>query len=184
MNPSKIVSPALTVVLALTGVSAFAQSPSDSHDAKNHAPVAQLCANTTPAEVRALFDRWNGSLKTLDPAKVTANYSDDAVLLPTVSNKPRTNHAEIQDYFVHFLEKKPQGKIDKSHVKIACNKATDVGVYTFTLSDKAGHQQQVKARYSFVYEYKNGQWLISHHHSSAMPEPVTSESHKSTKTHH
>jgi hypothetical protein len=30
----------------------------------------------------------------------------------------------------------------------------------------------VKARYTYVYESVNGQWLIAHHHSSAMPEVV------------
>ena len=141
------------------------------------AVTAQVCKITTQDEIRALFTRWNDSLKTLDPAKVTNNYADDAVLLPTVSNKPRTNHAEINDYFVHFLQKKPQGVINKSHVNLGCNRATDVGVYTFTLHGKDGKPQQVVARYSYVYVYKNGQWLIEHHHSSAMPEAITQKSH-------
>ena len=124
------------------------------------------CATTDEATVASLFDRWNNSLKTLDSEKVVANYSDDAVLLPTVSNIPRTNHAEIKDYFNAFLKKEPSGVIDKRFIKIGCNIAQDVGTYTFTF--KGG--QKVSARYTFVYEYKNGNWLIAHHHSSAMPE--------------
>ena len=130
------------------------------------------CTKTSAQEIAALFDRWNASLATLDPDKVTALYAPDAVLLPTVSNKPRTNHEEIRDYFVHFLAKKPQGKIDFRIIKIGCNIASDTGLYTFTLHDKKGKAKKVSARYSFVYEYLNGQWLIEHHHSSAMPEPV------------
>ena len=79
------------------------------------------------------------------------------MLLPTVSNKPRTNHEEIRDYFVHFLEKKPQGKIDFRIIKIGCNIASDTGLYTFTLHDTKGKAKKVSARYSFVYEYPNGQ---------------------------
>ena len=124
------------------------------------------CAKISEKEVAALFDRWNASLKTGNPDAVVANYADDAVLLPTVSNKPRTNHAEIREYFVHFLEKEPQGTIDKRIIKIGCNVAQDVGTYTFKL--KGG--KTVPARYSFVYEKENGKWLIEHHHSSAMPE--------------
>ena len=130
------------------------------------------CTKTSEQEIAALFDRWNASLATLDPDKVVANYAPDAVLLPTVSNKPRTNHEEIRDYFVHFLEKKPQGHIDFRIIKIGCNSALDTGLYTFTLYDTKGKAQKVAARYSYVYEYLNGQWLIEHHHSSALPESV------------
>lgn len=143
--------------------------------------VDAQCANTDEASVASLFDRWNNSLKTLDSDKVVANYADDAVLLPTVSNKPRTNHEEIKDYFNAFLKKEPSGVIDKRIIKIGCNVAQDVGVYTFTF--KGG--QKVQARYTYVYEYENGNWLIAHHHSSAMPEKATAKkiSHRTHKTH-
>ena len=101
-----------------------------------------------------------------------ALYAPDAVLLPTVSNTPRTTHEAIRDDFVHFLAKKPQGKIDFRIIKIGCNSASDTGLYTFTLHDPKGKATKVSARYSYVYEYRNGQWLIEHHHSSALPEPV------------
>ena len=131
-----------------------------------YAQSAPTCATVSEAEVAALFTRWNASLKTLDADKVTANYSSNAVLLPTVSNTPRTNHAEVRDYFVKFLQAEPQGVIEKRTIKIGCNTAYDVGIYTFTM--KGG--QKVQARYSYVYGFENGKWLIDHHHSSAMPE--------------
>ena len=118
------------------------------------------------ATIAALFDRWNTSLKTLDSHKVTANYASDAVLLATISNKPRTNHAEIDDYFVQFLKIEPSGVIDTRTIKVGCNIAQDVGTYTFSL--KGG--KKVSARYTYVYQFKDGKWLIAHHHSSAMPE--------------
>ena len=127
----------------------------------------ETCQVTDEKTIAGLFDRWNASLKTLEPAKVTANYATDAVLLPTVSNTPRTNHAEINDYFVKFLKIQPQGTIDKRFIKIGCNVAQDVGTYTFGFKDGS----KVSARYSYVYGFRDGQWLITHHHSSAMPEP-------------
>lgn len=126
----------------------------------------ETCRNTSEKEIASLFDRWNDSLKTLEPAKVAANYAPDAVLLATVANEPRSTPAEIKEYFVKFLQLQPQGKIDKRFVKIDCNVAQDVGTYTFTMKDG----QKVQARYTYVYEFENGQWLIKHHHSSAMPE--------------
>ncbi|MFG6446927.1 SgcJ/EcaC family oxidoreductase [Roseateles sp. BYS180W] len=131
------------------------------------------CAKTDAKEISALFDRWNASLATGNPDQVVANYAKDGVLSPTVSNKVRTNHAEIRDYFVHFLDKGPQGKIDTRIVKIGCNLAQDVGTYTFTFKDGS----KVSGRYTYVYEFVNGQWLISHHHSSAMPEKAAAHSH-------
>ncbi len=130
------------------------------------------CVKATETEIAALFDEWNAALATLNPENVSSLYAHDAVLLATVSNKPRTNHAEIEDYFAHFLQKKPQGKIDSRMISIGCNTASDTGLYTFTLHDKHGKKTKVEARYSFVYEYDDDQWLIEHHHSSMMPEKV------------
>ncbi|WAC71615.1 SgcJ/EcaC family oxidoreductase [Roseateles sp. SL47] len=134
--------------------------------AQDRAAGTATCAAASQAQVAALFDRWNASLATLDPDRVTANYTTDAVLLPTVTNEPRTTPAEIRDYFVKFLKNAPQGTIDKRTIKIGCNEARDVGTYTFRFRDGS----KVQARYTFDYEWVNGQWLIAHHHSSAMPE--------------
>lgn len=131
-----------------------------------HAVSTNACQPVDAKTIEGLFDRWNDSLKTLDPKKVTANYAPTGVLLPTVANQPHATPAEIEGYFVKFLKNEPQGKIDKRFVKIGCDMAQDVGTYTFTM--KGG--QKVSARYTYVYEYIDGQWLIVHHHSSAMPE--------------
>ncbi len=75
--------------------------------------------------------------------------------------------AEEEDYFEHFLHDQPSGKINQRFIKTGCNTAVDAGLYTFT-SPKTG--AVVKARYSYTYDYIDGQWLITSHHSSAMPE--------------
>merc|ERR1712241_1545363 len=49
------------------------------------------------------------------------------------------------------------------------NWCQDVGIYEFTLGATG---DKVKARYSFVYVFEDGQWKISHHHSSQMPEEI------------
>ena len=70
----------------------------------------------TDDEVRGLFHLWNDALATLDPKAVASRYAKKGVLLPTVSDTPRTNFSEIEDYFVNFLKLKPQGKILESYV--------------------------------------------------------------------
>jgi len=148
---------ALSIVTLALGLSTAASAQTQ---------TGATCAPANEKQIAALFDRWNDSLRTLDADKVVANYAADGVLLPTVSNEPRTNPAEIRDYFVKFLKSEPQGKIDRRIIKIGCNLAQDVGTYTFKFKDG----QTVNARYTYVYEWQNGQWLIAHHHSSAMPE--------------
>lgn len=122
-------------------------------------------------EIAQLFDRWNASLQTGDPAKVVVNYAEDAILLPTVSNRVRHNHEEIKEYFEQFLKLKPQGVINERNIRNYGDVAIDSGVYTFTLV-KEGQPTQVRARYTFVYHKKGDQWVISEHHSSAMPERI------------
>jgi uncharacterized protein (TIGR02246 family) len=127
----------------------------------------ETCRVTSEQEIAALFDRWNQSLQTGDPHKVVANYAERSILLPTVSNKPRLTAAEKEDYFHHFLENKPSGKIDLRSIDIDCNTALDAGLYTFTFA-KTG--AVVSGRYSYTYRWDGSKWLISSHHSSAMPE--------------
>lgn len=137
----------------------------------------QQCAPVSKEQVAALFDRWNASIQTKNPDEVVENYTADAVLLPTMSNKTRTTPAEIRDYFVHFLEKSPKGVINARTIRLGCNEAFDVGTYTFTVTGPDGKTSQVPARYSFVYEFKDGKWRIAHHHSSAMPEKEPAAKH-------
>ena len=127
----------------------------------------EVCRAVTEPEIRALFDRWNGSLKTGDPHKVVANYAERSILLPTLSNTPRLTTAEKEDYFEHFLAKKPVGRIDSGTIEVGCNTAVDAGLYTFTFGTS---DPPVKARYTYTYKWDGTQWLITSHHSSAMPE--------------
>ena len=127
----------------------------------------EFCKVTSEQEIASLFDRWNASLQTGDPHKVVANYAIKSTLLPTVSNQPRLTPEEKEDYFHHFLENKPSGKIDLSIIELGCNTAVDAGLYTFTFA-KTG--AVVSGRYSFTYRWDGSEWLITSHHSSAMPE--------------
>lgn len=129
------------------------------------------CAEVSPAQVEAQFARFNDAFATRDTAKVAALFTSDAVLLATVSNKPRTTPAEINDYFVYFLKGSPVGTVDTSTVKIGCNSAARLGTWTVMMTDaKTGAKSAVKARYSFIYRLEDGEWKIDHLHSSMMPE--------------
>jgi hypothetical protein len=140
--------------------------------------------------------QWNDALGTLDPRAVAARYTKDAVLLPTVSGMwywashihfpstaffsyffvcvdislkdiPRDTPQKIEDYFVAFCKLRPQGTILESFVQIGPKWCKDSGIYEFEMGATG---ETVKARYTFIYKYEDGQWKIAHHHSSAMPE--------------
>ena len=117
-------------------------------------------------EITALFEEWNSALQTGDPKQVASLYETNAILLPTVSNKVRHNHEEIEDYFVHFLAKGPQGKIDESNVRTFGGVSINSGVYTFSFKDGVS----VQARFTYVYRWNGQRWMIVEHHSSTMPE--------------
>jgi uncharacterized protein (TIGR02246 family) len=155
--------PVLSVAMAAV-LAGCTSVPSGSGLAPAH---SEDCKIVNEQEIAALFDRWNHSLQTGDPHKVVANYAERSVLLPTVSNTPRLTAATKEDYFHSFLKNQPTGVIDSRTIEIGCNTAVDTGLYTFTYGTTGA---RVKARYTYTYKWDGKQWLITSHHSSAMPE--------------
>ena len=164
----KISAVALIAILATPLVHAVDTAPVKPH---SYTEIAPQPTDVKDREIAALFERWNRTLQTGDSAKVTALYAKNAILQPTVSNKVRTTPAEIKDYFDHFLVLKPVGVVNFREIRrLNENKALDTCVYTFTLTEADGSKRQVLARYTYLYQKINGEWLILNHHSSAMPQ--------------
>ena len=143
---------ALAATFALGSAGAFARS--------------EVCVDVSEAQIASLFDGWNASLQTGDPKLVVARYAQKSVLLPTLSDSPRLTPKAKEDYFVHFLARKPVGHIDSRSIEIDCNTAIDTGLYTFRFGDGS----EVKARYTYTYKRFGNQWLITSHHSSVQPK--------------
>ena len=120
-------------------------------------------------DITALFDQWNAAIQTGDPKNVAALYESNGILLPTLSNKVRHNHEEIEDYFVRFLANGPVGKIDEGNIRTFGEMAINSGIYTFSFKDGTS----VSARFTFVYRWNGQRWMIVEHHSSAMPEQAS-----------
>ena len=118
------------------------------------------------SDIKDLFVQWNCALQTKDPKKVSELYEENGILIPTLSNKVRHNHEEIEDYFTHFLAKGPVGKINESNIRRYDKTAIHSGLYTFTFEDGSS----ASARFTFVYRRNSQRWLIAEHHSSKMPE--------------
>lgn len=117
-------------------------------------------------KVLDLFKQWNDALKTKQPKSVVALYAKNAVLLPTISNNVCHNHEEMNTYFIDFLAREPSGEIDEANVTIFDDIIMNSGIYTFSFKDGT----QVKARFTFIYQWTEDSWKIITHHSSQMPE--------------
>ncbi|WAE53628.1 SgcJ/EcaC family oxidoreductase [Stutzerimonas frequens] len=141
----------------------------------------QACQATDEKQVAALFDRWNADVQSGDPQRVVENYTQNSMLLPTVSNTPRETPEAKRDYFKHFLALKPKGEIVSRMIMIDCNTALDTGLYSFRLGDG----NTVPARYTFTYKWVDeaGEWLITSHHSSAMPQKTEAAQQPPTTAH-
>ena len=61
------------------------------------------------------------------------DYKQSPVLLPTVSDEPRTDFESVKAYFDAFLLKKPQGKILDGKITIGDGWASDSGIYEVCL---------------------------------------------------
>lgn len=144
------------LLLSLAPLSALAEEPA--------------CRDADEGQIAALFDRWNSDVQSGDPQRVVANYAAESLLLPTVSNTPRQTAEAKLDYFQHFLALQPKGEIVSRTIMVDCNSALDSGLYDFRLGDGS----TVHARYTFTYRWfaDAGKWLITSHHSSAMPQPT------------
>ena len=93
------------------------------------ATTSTVGLDITKDEVRALFSLWNKALATGDSRIVAKRYAKNPVLLPTVSDTPRTDYNTIKDYFDGFLLKQPQGTILDGNILIGDGWAQDMGIY-------------------------------------------------------
>ena len=131
--------------------------------------AAKIGSSITKDEVRALFSLWNSALATGDSRIVASRYTKSPLLLPTVSDKPRTDFDSVKDYFDAFLLKEPHGEIIEGQINIGEGWASDAGIYEFTMGTTG---DKIKGRYTYIYVEEDGIWKIQHHHSSVMPEEV------------
>ena len=122
---------------------------------------------------QANFEKWNGALQTKDAKAVARMYSEsDLSFLPTVSPKHISKLGCTQEYFENFVMKDPFGTITDDSVQVYENGDAYLhsGLYTFDLGE-GGTRAPTEARFSYMWRKENGEWKITHHHSSVRPAP-------------
>ena len=120
-------------------------------------------------EVQQAFDAWIAAVSRGSSDDIVKLYTQDAVLLATLSPVVRDTPALRKDYFDEFTAKQDlKGVVNEAHIRVFGNVAVNSGLYTFTYT-KDGETIEVPARFSFVYRKSPQGWLIVDHHSSRRP---------------
>jgi uncharacterized protein (TIGR02246 family) len=122
------------------------------------------------------FNAWNQSLLSRDAHEVASLYAEDASFLPTLNPEFKNGRDGAEQYFKHFLEKNPEGKIIEEAVQeISADKDgrpssfLHSGLYNFAVGEQ-NNRQIVEARFTFLWQKdESGDWKIKHHHSSLKP---------------
>ena len=122
-------------------------------------------------EIQTALERWMDKLcsPATAPIDMANLYAKDGVLLGTVAERIHQGTEDIKEYFDMFLEKQPCGEFDEIIIQDYGMGAIADGLYTFTLTDANGEEEEVKARFTYVFKEEDGRWKISTHHSSIDP---------------
>ena len=119
---------------------------------------------------RSNFEAWTGAVHSENPKRVAELFCERAIFLPTLSGKMRSGPEEAEDYFRHFLEKRPTCSLVEDKFMMLSDKAyCHTGIYEFVI-DESGKRVVVPARFSFIWSYEEEiEWRILHFHSSLRP---------------
>ena len=130
------------------------------------------CVQATADDIAGLYDRWNTTVTTAHPDKMTRLYASDATLLPANGAAPRTGYAAIRDYFVYMLQVQPRAEIVSRTIRTGCDMAIDTGVQIVSTQHKghAGTPETEQQRYTLIYRRLGSTWLIEHHHASKLAD--------------
>ncbi len=126
-------------------------------------------------DANAAIDRWSAAYSSNDVAAVVKTYWPDAILLGTVSPVISRDSAGIEQYFTgaKLTGSGNKNAIGERHnVPIDDNAVLVTGFYEFTRVVD-GKPTPGPSRFTMLVTKRNGEWRISHHHSSphVVPKP-------------
>lgn len=120
-------------------------------------------------EIQQATAAWVEAYNARDAGRIAALYAPDATFWGTRSDTLRITPQQIAAYFEESVANPTlRVTIEQQSIRVYGDVAFNAGAYT--VSDrKSGDEVKTPGRFSFVFNKRNGQWLIVHHHSSRMP---------------
>jgi uncharacterized protein (TIGR02246 family) len=133
------------------------------------AGCASMPRGGAEAEVVAAAQAWGAAYDSRDPARIAAQYAPDATLWGTTMKSIATAPPAVADYFKDAAAR-PNARVrfDSHNVRVLGDTATDSGAYTF-VDQRDGTQSTNPARFTLVFQRRDGRWVLVHHHSSRLP---------------
>jgi uncharacterized protein (TIGR02246 family) len=124
----------------------------------------------TVKDVEATTQQWIAAMNRKSAADVVALYAKDAVFFGTTSPVLRDTPALVNEYFKNIANGGDATISMGDHrVQVFGDVAINTGYYT-RASKQDGKEVKSPARFTFVYQLRQGKWMIVEHHSSVLPE--------------
>ena len=120
-------------------------------------------------QVSAATAAWRTAYDSRDSARITGMYAPDAVLWGTTAKTVAANPTAIGEYFKN-AEKRPNARVTfgEQQIRVYGDVGVNTGYYTFS-DVRDGQATSTPARFTIVFQNRDGKWLIVGHHSSRVP---------------
>ena len=119
-------------------------------------------------EANAAVERWSAAYSSNDPEEIAKLYTEDAVLLGTVSPIMSEGTEAIIKYFTPSKGSGNKNKIGEHRTMVLDENAVVVaGFYEFTRMQD-GKPVPGPSRFTMLVTRRDGEWRIAHHHSSPL----------------
>ena len=123
----------------------------------------------SPEQIWEASAAWQEAYDSRDPARITALYDKEAVLIGTTAKNVAASPAAIADYFKDAASRPTaRVRIGEQHIRVYGDTAVNSGTYVFS-EVRNGESVARPARFTFVFRKREGTWLLVAHHSSFVP---------------
>lgn len=134
------------------------------------ASFAKTAQSAASPSVESAIKNWEQAVESAKIDAIMKLYDKDAIMISTFAQAPLTKRKQIEEFYKKITAN-PDIKVDilESHPRQFEGMATNSGRYALSFTQE-GEEVTIPARFTFVYELKNDQWMIVEQHSSRMPE--------------
>ena len=120
-------------------------------------------------DVEATTQQWIAAFNRKSAADIVALYAKDAVFFGTTSPIIRDTPELVRDYFKNIGDTGNSTiSMGEHRVQVFGDVAINTGFYTRT-AVQDGKEVKNPAWFTFVYQLRQGKWMIVEHHSSVLP---------------